>query len=100
MAARLNPRHQLMVREKIKASQIANLLQKEALGLKTLKPGQRDSAKYLLSQAIGLPPQMSDVTFTGLLETNDISDKPLTAEQWAAQADHMGADTGSTETTD
>lgn len=94
MAARLNPKNQLAVREKIRSGQLVEMLQKEALGKKVLKPGQRASAIYLVNQALGLPPQMTDVQFTGSMEMNDISDKPLSPDEWAAQADHMGTTAG------
>ncbi len=46
-----------MVRDKIQASQLINRLQHEALGELELTDGQRDSAKFLISKAIGNPPQ-------------------------------------------
>jgi hypothetical protein len=87
MAARLNPKNQLSVREKIQATQLVNLLQNEALGTGAeLSAGRRESAKYLISQAIGMPPQMSEVNFKGEMEVNEITDKAVTAEEWAAMA--------------
>lgn len=55
MAARLNNRHQQMVRDKIQASQLINRLEKHVDGEIELKPTQVDAAKYLISQAIGSP---------------------------------------------
>ncbi len=57
MAARLNRRHSDMVRDKIQATQLIKRLQDEALGELQLTDGQRDSAKFLISKAIGNPPQ-------------------------------------------
>ena len=57
MAARLNRRHSDMVRDKIQATQLIKRLQDEALGELELTDGQRDSAKFLISKAIGNPPQ-------------------------------------------
>ena len=99
MAARLNPKTQLSVRERIQATQIAKLLQAEALGKKVLKPGQRTSAIYLLNQALGMPPQMTDVQLTGNLVHNDISDKPLTIDQWATEANSVGTTDGASSPT-
>jgi predicted transcriptional regulator len=94
MAARLNPKTAQFVREKIQATQLVNLLQKEALGKVQLKDGQRDSARYLLNHAIGMAPQANDVTINGQIAHNDITDKPISAEQWAATAeDYMGTAT-------
>jgi hypothetical protein len=56
MAARLNPRHQEMVRAKIKASHLIRVLQDEAMGKTQLADGQRDSAKYLLNKTISNAP--------------------------------------------
>lgn len=75
-----------IVRQRIRVGLLLKFMQDEALGKRELTPGQRESAKYLLSQGIGLPPQMTDINFKGQMEVNDISDKPLTAEEWAAQA--------------
>lgn len=55
MAARLNNRHQQMVRDKIQVSQLINRLEKHVDGEVELKATQVDAAKYLISQAIGAP---------------------------------------------
>ena len=57
MAARLNRRHQQSVREKIRASQLANRLQNHVLGKVDMKSTQVKAAEYLISQAIGSPSQ-------------------------------------------
>lgn len=61
MAARLNPRNQDAIRQRIKAEQLVKLLQDHALGEKQ-KAGQvtatrLDSAKFLLSKVLSNPPQ-------------------------------------------
>lgn len=56
MAARLNRRHQDSVRAKIQATQLINLLQKEAKGQIELKKGQRESAMFLLDKSISNAP--------------------------------------------
>jgi len=62
MAARLNRRHQDMVREKIKVSQLINSLLKHINGEHELKATQVDAAKYLISQAIGTPASSTTVS--------------------------------------
>lgn len=57
MAARLNPKNQKSVREKIQASQLVNSLQNHVLGKNKLSSTQVNSAKYLIDQAIGKAPQ-------------------------------------------
>lgn len=60
MAARLNPRNQQSVRDKIQATQLVKRLQDEALGLIEMTDGQRDSAKFLLSRCISPPTPRDD----------------------------------------
>jgi hypothetical protein len=57
VAARLNAKHQTSVREKIKASQLINRLQDHALGKVDMGNSHVRAACYLISQAIGNPPQ-------------------------------------------
>lgn len=63
MAARLNNRHQQMVRDKIQVSQLINRLEKHIDGAVDLKPTQVDAAKFLINQAIGSP--ASSTTISG-----------------------------------
>lgn len=56
MAARLNPRNQESVKQKIQASQLVNRLQKHALGEIEMTPTQVDSAKFLLNKRISNAP--------------------------------------------
>jgi hypothetical protein len=60
MAARLNPRHQGMVREKIKTSQLVNRLTDHALGLlkKPMDATQITAAKVILDKSL---PNLSSV---------------------------------------
>ena len=58
MAARLNNRHQDMVRQKIQAAKLINLLQEEAFGQRTLSDGSRDSAKFLLNKTLSNAPNV------------------------------------------
>lgn len=68
MAKRLNNRHQSMVREKIKASQLINRLQDHVLGEVELSNSQVRAATYLVNQAIGAPPQKLEHEGTVTLE--------------------------------
>ena len=70
MAARLNNRHQDMVRAKIQASQLVRVLQDEAMGRTVLADGQRESAKYLLNKSLSNAPETKDLNlnFAGRIE--------------------------------
>lgn len=67
MAKRLNPRHQEMVRLKIKTSQLLNRLQDEALGKIDLTDGQRESAKFLVNKSLSNPPEDKNLNVDGRL---------------------------------
>jgi hypothetical protein len=67
MAARLNPRHQDMVRAKIQTSQLINRLQNHAFGKLELTDAQRDSAKFLISKSLSNPPEAQTITHDGEL---------------------------------
>ena len=56
MAARLNPRHQEMVRAKIKASCIIKALQEHMEGRREMGPTQVASAKILLDKSLSNAP--------------------------------------------
>jgi hypothetical protein len=62
MAARLNPRHQEMVREKIRGSQLVNALQKHALGKLHMKDTQIRAALGLLAKTL---PDLQRTELTG-----------------------------------
>lgn len=59
--ARLNPRHQLMVRAKIQASQIINRLTACVMGKVELSPAQVQAARILLDKSV---PTLSSVDAT------------------------------------
>ena len=62
MAARLNPRHQEMVRDKIKASQLINRLQDHVLGEVELRNTQVNAALGLLKKCV---PDLTATTISG-----------------------------------
>lgn len=62
MAARLNPRHQEMVREKIKSSQLVNALENHVLKGKKMEPSQVTAALGLLKKCV---PDLSHTELTG-----------------------------------
>lgn len=69
-------------------------------GNREMSSTQVGAAQFLINQSIGSPPQMTDVNFAGKLETNDISEKPLTPQEWADQANSVGTDARAAEPTD
>jgi len=84
MAARLNRRHQDMIREKIRGSQLVNVLEKHALseykeGEKRLDPSQIDAAKALLKKVV---PDLSATELQATVDDNradTMSDAQLVA---------------------
>lgn len=62
MAARLNPMHQEMVRTKIQASQLVNVLESHVLGRKKLKSTQIRAALGLLAKCV---PDLQRTELTG-----------------------------------
>lgn len=52
MAARLRPRHQDEIREKIRASQLVNALENHVLGKRKMKPTQVTAALGLLKKCV------------------------------------------------
>ena len=62
MAARLRPRHQDEIREKIRASQIVNVLENHVLGKRKLKQTQVTAALGLLKKCV---PDLSRSEVTG-----------------------------------
>lgn len=65
MAARLNPRHQDMVRQKIQASQLINRLQGHVDGDIELTATQIQAAKILLDKSVSNAPTITDAHVTG-----------------------------------
>lgn len=76
MAARLNRRHQDMVREKIRASQIINRLENHALGECDMTPTQVKAAEVLLRKTL---PDLSaiDANVSGEFVTRQMTDDEL-----------------------
>lgn len=62
MAARLNPRHSDMVRDKIRASQLVNALEDHVLGESELSATQVSAALGLLKKCV---PDIAAVTHSG-----------------------------------
>jgi hypothetical protein len=62
MAARLNPMHQEMVRDKIQASQLINALQNHVLKRKAMKSTQIRAALGLLAKCV---PDLQRTDLTG-----------------------------------
>ena len=105
MAARLRsarPWTPDKVRERIRASMITNALVKHVLGKNEMSATQVTAALGLLRKCV---PDLSsiDMEIEGKLATYDVSDKPLSPEQWAAraaaEADSVVSDTGSSAST-
>lgn len=63
MAARLNPRHQQMVRDKIQATKLIELLQDYALGIvEEIPNGRMKAIEILLKKSV---PDLSSVELSG-----------------------------------
>ena len=88
MAARLNRRHQEMIREKIRASQLVNRLENYVLGPAEgqepvhLEPGQITAALGLLRKCVpDLKASDLDLTVDGKIEVGIVSFADIIAEQ-------------------
>lgn len=68
MAARLNPHHQEMVRQKIQTTQLLKRLQDEGLGKIRLRTGERKSAMFLVNKSLGNPPEDKNLNLSGDLK--------------------------------
>ena len=73
MAARLNPRHQEMIREKIRASQLVNRLEDHVLGDADMSNTQVQAALGLLKKCVPDLKQ-SDVDIQGSVDCRLIID--------------------------
>lgn len=101
MAARKRLFHEEEVKAKIRTSQLINRLNSFIMGKVELSPAQVTAALGLIRKKL---PDLSsvDMEVENKLATYDISDKPLTAEEWAArasEANSLGTNAGPTETT-
>lgn len=82
MAIRKNLTHPEKVRQRIRTSQLANRLTKHVLGKVEMSATQVTAALGLLRKTL---PDLTATEISGELTRRDISDKPLTAEEWAAE---------------
>jgi hypothetical protein len=83
-----------IVRQRIQTTKLAKALQDHVFGKNKMTSTQVRAAEVLLARTLPTLTQ-TELNVDGQLGTYDISDKPLTAEQWAAQAeDYMGAAAG------
>lgn len=85
MAARLNRRHQIMVREKIRASQLVNALENHVLGRRKMTSTQVTAALGLLRKCV---PDMAIVEHSGEVEHRHVARLPQVAkssEEWVSQ---------------
>jgi len=73
VAARLNRRHQVMVREKIRASQLVNALENHVLGRKKMASTQVAAALGLLRKCV---PDLASTEHTGELTHNHVARLP------------------------
>jgi hypothetical protein len=63
MAAKLNPRHSQMVRDKIQASKLIEVLQDHAMGIsEEIKPSRLKAIEILLKKSV---PDLSSVELSG-----------------------------------
>ena len=67
MAARLNPKHQQSVRDKIKAGRHIEELAKCSLGEREMDANQIRAACFLIEQSIGKAPQSVELDSDGTL---------------------------------
>lgn len=89
MAARLNPRHQEMVRQKIKASQLVNALQDHVLEGREMSPTAVQAALGLLKKVIP-DTNASSITVTRVTKRVSYA-KRLAQEEAAARRVAEGA---------
>lgn len=73
MAARLNPRHQDFVRQKIQADKIILSLNRHVNGEYEMSSTQIQAAKILLDKSISNAPQIIDSTISGTINITGIS---------------------------
>ena len=72
MATRLNNRHQQSVKDKIKCSQLVNLLQDHALKSTEISPTRLDAAKFLLNKMLSNAPIEQYTQLSGELNISKI----------------------------
>ena len=97
MAARKRLSHPDKVRERIRTSQLVVRLTKHVLGKIPMEPTQVTAALGLLKKTL---PDLSAVEHSGEIKQRDISDQPLSADDWEKQyAGDLAPTAGSTEST-
>jgi len=82
MAARKNLSHPDKVRQRIRTSQLVVRLTKHVLGKVEMSPTQVTAALGLLKKTL---PDMSAIEHSGEIKQRDISDAPLSADEWEKQ---------------
>lgn len=95
MATRKILSHPDRVRARIRTSQLVRRLTKHVLGKIPMEPTQVTAALGLLKKTL---PDLSAVEHSGELKHRDISDQPLSADEWSKQyAGDLEAPAGSSE---
>jgi hypothetical protein len=79
MAVRKNLSHPEKVRERIRTSQLVNRLTDHAFGKCEMSATQVTAALGVLKKSL---PDLSAVEHSGEIKNRDVSDEPLTAEEW------------------
>jgi hypothetical protein len=82
MATRKNLSHPEKVRRRIQTSQIVNRLTEHVLGEAKMSATQVTAALGLLRKTV---PDLSAMEHSGSVTRRDITDKPLTDEEWSEQ---------------
>lgn len=79
---RLNPQHDERTRAKIQTSQIINRLHEFVFGNVEMSSEQVQAAKILLGKTL---PDLKQIEHSGETTHNVVSEKPISAEEWAAK---------------
>lgn len=88
-----------LVRQRIQTTKLAQRLQNHVFGKCEMTTTQVRAAEILLARTLPTLTQ-TDLNVDGQLGTFDVTDKPLSATEWAAQAeDYLGATGGTAKAT-
>lgn len=82
MAARKRSWTPEKVRQRMRTTMLVRRLTKHVLGKVEMTPSQVTAALGLLKKTL---PDLSAVEHSGEIKNRDISDQPLSSEQWAEQ---------------
>lgn len=83
-----------IVRQRIQTTKLTQRLEKHALGKVEMSATQVRAAEVLLARTLPTLTQ-TDLSIEGTLGIADISDRPLTTDEWNASAsDHLEAAAG------